>query len=97
MNDPDVIASVDGHADDGAKYPLVGQRLGPPRIDFVELVLAFVICTNVTARPRPLDRAIAKSIERCEDALPRPRTRSANSAATVAFGFPPLQGLVIFG
>jgi hypothetical protein len=34
MGDPDVIAGVDRHADDGAHQPVIGQRLGPRRIDF---------------------------------------------------------------
>ena len=33
--DPDVVVLIDGQTGDAAHLPLVGQRLGPARIDFV--------------------------------------------------------------
>jgi hypothetical protein len=36
MNDPDVVLCVDRNADGHAEQPLIGQRLGPQRIDLEE-------------------------------------------------------------
>ena len=51
MDDPDVIALIDRHADRRSEDPMIGQRLGPERIDFEVRRL-----NRVAALPRQLPR-----------------------------------------